>query len=208
MQDGRKAVWSIPYVFVAFFPGLKHNFIAYRSSNVCSRPECIFEIHQLWKSGFSRVCSNSCCSCSFEPVIIKVSQSSHNMYSNNIVNFQEFNFKCLYKKVWKLIECTTYIYANRERERERKRERERERERDREWKRGVVVQESSLKEMETAPQVQILDEAFQIGLVPLGNVYIQQFSRLQWKSSGADLSLSTFVCQPRKAKENSVFKPS
>ena len=27
MQDGRKAVWSIPYVSVAFFPTLKHNFI-------------------------------------------------------------------------------------------------------------------------------------------------------------------------------------
>ena len=47
MQDGRKAVWSIPYVSVAFFPSLKHNFIAYRSSNVSSRPDCIFEIHQL-----------------------------------------------------------------------------------------------------------------------------------------------------------------
>ena len=34
MQDGRKAVWSIPYVSVAFFPSLKHNFIAYRCSNV------------------------------------------------------------------------------------------------------------------------------------------------------------------------------
>ena len=45
MQDGRKAVWSIPYVSVAFFPSLKQNFIAYRSS---SRPDCIFEIHQLW----------------------------------------------------------------------------------------------------------------------------------------------------------------
>ena len=43
MQGGRKAVWSIPYVSVAFFPSLKHNFIAYRSS---SRPDCIFEIHQ------------------------------------------------------------------------------------------------------------------------------------------------------------------
>ena len=33
MQDGRKAVWSIPYVVsVAFFPSLKQNFIAYRSS--------------------------------------------------------------------------------------------------------------------------------------------------------------------------------
>ena len=33
--------------------------------------------------------SNSCCSCSFEPEIIKIGQSSHKMYSNNIVNFQE-----------------------------------------------------------------------------------------------------------------------
>ena len=32
MQDGLKAVWSIPYVSVAFFPSLKQNFIAYRSS--------------------------------------------------------------------------------------------------------------------------------------------------------------------------------
>ena len=32
MQDAPKAVWSIPYVSLAFFPSLKHNFIAYRSS--------------------------------------------------------------------------------------------------------------------------------------------------------------------------------
>ena len=51
MQDDRKAVWSIPYVSVAFFPSLKQNFIAYRSSKVSSRPDCIFEIHQLWQSG-------------------------------------------------------------------------------------------------------------------------------------------------------------
>ena len=50
MQDGRKAVWSIPYVSVAFFPSLKQNLIAYRSSKVSSRPDCIFEIHQLWQS--------------------------------------------------------------------------------------------------------------------------------------------------------------
>ena len=66
MQDGPKAVWSIPYVSVAYFPSLKHNFIAYRSSKVSWHPDCIFEIHQLWQSGFSRVYSNSCCSCSFE----------------------------------------------------------------------------------------------------------------------------------------------
>ena len=33
--------------------------------------------------------SNCCCSCSFEPEIIKVGQSSHKMYSNKILNFQE-----------------------------------------------------------------------------------------------------------------------
>ena len=48
MQDVPKAVWSIPCVSVAFFPSLKQNFIAYRSSKVSSRPDCIFEIHQLW----------------------------------------------------------------------------------------------------------------------------------------------------------------
>ena len=88
-QDGRKAVWSIPYVSVAFLPSLKQNFIAYHSSKVSSRPHFIFEIHQLWQSGFSWVYSNSCCSCSFEPEIIKIGQSSHKMYNNSIVNFQE-----------------------------------------------------------------------------------------------------------------------
>ena len=42
MQDALKAVWSIPYVSVAaFFSSLKQNFIAYRSSKVSSRPDCI-----------------------------------------------------------------------------------------------------------------------------------------------------------------------
>ena len=89
MQDAPKAVWSIPYVSLAFFPSLKHNFIAYRSSKVSSRPDCIFENHQLWQSGFSRVYSNCCCSCWLEAEIIKIGQSSHKMYSNNIVNYQE-----------------------------------------------------------------------------------------------------------------------
>ena len=89
MQDAPKAVRSIPYVSVAFFPSLKQNFIAYHSSKVPSRPHCIFEIHQLWQSSFSRVYSNSCCSCPFEPEIIKIGPSSHKMYSNNILNFQE-----------------------------------------------------------------------------------------------------------------------
>ena len=45
MQDAPKAVWSIPYVSVAFFPTLKKNFIAHRSSKVSPRPDRIFEIH-------------------------------------------------------------------------------------------------------------------------------------------------------------------
>ena len=74
--------------FCGIFPSLKQNFIAYRSSKVSSRPNCIFEIHPLWQSGFSRVYSNCCWSCSFEPETIKLGQSSK-MISNNIVNFQE-----------------------------------------------------------------------------------------------------------------------
>ena len=109
MQDGRKAVWNIPYVYVAFFLSLKHNFIAYRSSKVS---DCIFEIHQLWQLGFSRLYSNCCCSCSFEPEpgIIKIDQSSQKMYSNNILNFQESTpiLNARTKNVWKLIVCTSY----------------------------------------------------------------------------------------------------
>ena len=85
MQDGPKAVWSIPYVSVAFFLLLKHNFIAYHSFKVSDR---IFEINQLWQSGFSKVYSNCCCSFSFESEIMKLGQPSHKMYSNNIPNFQ------------------------------------------------------------------------------------------------------------------------
>ena len=37
----------------------------------------------------SRVYSNCCCSSWFEPEIMEIGQSSHKMYGNNIVNFQE-----------------------------------------------------------------------------------------------------------------------
>ena len=97
--------------FCGIFPSLKQNFIAYRSSKVSSRPDCIFEIHLLWQSGFSRVYSNCYCSCSFETEIIKIVQSPHKMYSNNIVNFQEstITLNACTKNVWNLIECTTYV---------------------------------------------------------------------------------------------------
>ena len=106
MQDGWKTVWRIPYVSVAVFPSLKQNFIAYRSSKY---PYCIFEIHQLWQSSFSRVYSNSCCSCSFEPEVMKIGQSCHKVYSNNILNCQEAMviLNACTKEAWKLIEFTT-----------------------------------------------------------------------------------------------------
>ena len=75
-----------------------------------SCPDCIFEIDQLWQSGFSRFYSNCCCSCSFELEIIKIGQSSHKMYSNNILNFEECTtiLNACTKIVWKLIECTIH----------------------------------------------------------------------------------------------------
>ena len=73
-----------------------------------------FLIHQQWQSGFSRVYSISCCSCWFEPEIIEIGQSSHKMYSNKIMNFQEYTtiLHAHTKKVWKLIVCTSYIVVN------------------------------------------------------------------------------------------------
>ena len=53
--------------FCDIFSCLKHNFIAYHSSKMSSRPDCVFEIHQLWQSSFIRVYSNCSCSCWFEP---------------------------------------------------------------------------------------------------------------------------------------------
>ena len=86
MLDSCKMLQKQSEAFHTFFPSLKQNSIAYRSSKVS---DYIFEIHQLWQSGFIRVYSNSRCSCSFEPEIINIDQSSHKMYSNNILNFQE-----------------------------------------------------------------------------------------------------------------------
>ena len=94
--------------FCDIFLSLKPNFIAYRSSKVS---DCIFEIHQLRQSGFSRVYSNCCCSCSFEPEIIKIGQSFHRMYSNNILNLQVSTkiLNTYTKESWKPIEGSTYL---------------------------------------------------------------------------------------------------
>ena len=89
MLDSCKMVQKQSEEFDSFLWHFFQSFIAYRSFKVSSRPDCIFEIHQLWQSGFSRVYSNSCYSCSFGPEIIKIGQSSHKMYSNNILKYQE-----------------------------------------------------------------------------------------------------------------------
>ena len=87
-QDGQKAAWNIPYVSVAFFPSLKQTFTVYRPSEFSWRPDWIFEIHYLWQSGFSKVYSNCCCGRRFQPEILKIGQSTQNMYIKNIQNFQ------------------------------------------------------------------------------------------------------------------------
>ena len=120
MLDVPKAVWSIRYNSVEPFPSLKHSFIAYRFSKVSSRPNCIFENHQLWQSGFSTVYSNCCCSCSFKAEIIKIGQSSHKMYSNNLLNFQESLtiLNAHTKKVWELTVFPSYVKTRKEKTQE------------------------------------------------------------------------------------------
>ena len=41
MQDGRQAVWSIPYVSEAFFPILKQNLIAFLKFTSCDNQALI-----------------------------------------------------------------------------------------------------------------------------------------------------------------------
>ena len=88
--------------FCGIISKFKRNFIAYRSSKVSWRPDWIFEIDQLWQSGFSRVYSNCYCRCSFESEIIKIGQSSHKTNSNNLLNFQESTtiLNACSKKFW------------------------------------------------------------------------------------------------------------
>ena len=96
---------------------LKHSirfcviFSKFKTEFYCILSHSIFEIHQLWQSGFGRVYSNCCCSCSFEPEIIKIGLSSYKMYSNNILNLQESTtiLNAHTKNVWKLIVCPSYI---------------------------------------------------------------------------------------------------
>ena len=94
------------HTFLWLFSKFKTEFycISFFSKVLTSRLH--FWNSQLWQSGFSRVYSNCCCRCSFEPEIIKIGQSSHKMYRNKILNFQNsMTIIIVYtKKVWKNIE--------------------------------------------------------------------------------------------------------
>ena len=96
--------------FCGIFSQFKREFYCI-SFLVSARPNCIFEIQQLWQSGFSRVYSNSCCSCSFEPEIVKIGRSSHKMYSNNILNFTTILNACT-KKSGNLLNasCNSFFF--------------------------------------------------------------------------------------------------
>ena len=106
MHDGRKAVWSIPYVSVAsFFPSLKQNFIAYRSSKV--------QIAFLKFTNCNNQALVGCIPIAAVAVHLnlkswKIGQSSYKMYSEFSRVYDDFKY--LYKKFWKLNEAPTYIY--------------------------------------------------------------------------------------------------
>ena len=153
--------------FCGIFPSLKQNFIAYRSSKVSSRPDCIFEIHQLWQSGFSRVYSNCCCSCSFESEI-KIGLPSHKMYSILNIQGSTTTLNACTKMSGNLLNYTTYTkwiyfmcpWCNGYRPRKWTR-----RHKFKSWTRLI---------------------AFHIALIPLGKVWIQLFSLQLWVNSRAD----------------------
>ena len=103
MQDGRKAVWSIPYVSVAFFLSLK-NFLLHIILLKCPHVQIAF-------LKFTSCDNDALVGCIPIPTVavylnlIKISQSSHKMYSNNVVNFQESTtiLNACTKKSWNLL---------------------------------------------------------------------------------------------------------
>ena len=102
MQDAPNAVWSIPFVSVAFFPSLNHHFIAYRSSKV-SLLKFTSNDNQAWVRCIP-----------IPPVAVDLNLKSSTLVSHlirciAITSWIVYdNLKCPYEKVWKLIVCTSY----------------------------------------------------------------------------------------------------
>ena len=95
-----------------FFQVLNHFFLHIVLLKCPHAQIAFFKIYQLWQSGFSRVYSNCCCSCWFEPEIIKVVQSTHKMYSNNIVNSKPILNACTKKSGNLLKAPRIYVYVS------------------------------------------------------------------------------------------------
>ena len=100
MQNGRKAVWSLPYVSVEFFKTVLLHIVLLKCPHV--------QIAFLKFPSCDNQALVGCIPIAAKPEIIKIGQSSHKMYSNNIVNFQESTtiLNVHTKKVWKLIKST------------------------------------------------------------------------------------------------------
>ena len=98
--------------FCGSFSKFKTDF-AYCSSKVSSRPDCFLKFTS-YDNQVLVGCIPIDAVALHLNLITKISQSSHKMYSNNTVNFQEsttISNACTLK-VWKLIECISYMYMD------------------------------------------------------------------------------------------------
>ena len=76
-------------IWLYMYTAMQQLYRVHQLQLVSPSPSCSLVVFSsLGRHRHCRVCSNSCCSCSFEAEIIKIGQSSHKMYSNNIENFQ------------------------------------------------------------------------------------------------------------------------
>ena len=86
MQDGRKAVWRIPYVSVAFFQ-VQNIILLHIVLLKCPHVQIAFLKFTSCDNHSLAGCIPIAASSSFEPEIIKIDQSSHEMYIINILHF-------------------------------------------------------------------------------------------------------------------------
>ena len=93
MQYGPKAYWSIPYVSVAFFPRLKQNFIAYRSSKVT---DCILNFPSSYNQALVGCIPSAAVAVHLNLKSLKL--VSHLIRCIGITYWIYDNFKCPYKK--------------------------------------------------------------------------------------------------------------
>ena len=88
MHDAPKAVWSIPYVSVIFFQ-VWNIILLHIVLLKCPPVQIAFLKFTSYDNQAFVGCIPIAAVAFFEAEIIKICRSSHKMYSNNIVNFQE-----------------------------------------------------------------------------------------------------------------------